>query len=102
VIAESFERIHRSNLIGMGVLPLRFSDGAGRQTLHLDGSEIFEIEGLAGSLRPRSELTLRIHRNDGIIQSVPLIAGLETADELEYFRNGGILQYVLRSRGARH
>jgi len=97
VIAESFERIHRSNLVGMGVLPLQFKDGTNRQSLKLDGSERFDILGIAAGLKPRIELPCRIHRADGKIDTVPLLCRIDTLDELEYFRHGGILQYVLRS-----
>ena len=96
VIAESFERIHRSNLVGMGVLPLQFKDGMTRQSLKLDGSERFDILGIAAGLKPRIELACRIHRADGKIDEVPLLCRIDTLDELEYFRHGGILQYVLR------
>jgi aconitate hydratase len=96
VIAESFERIHRSNLVGMGVLPLQFKDGATRQTLKLDGSERFDILGIAQGLKPRSELACRIHRDSGKVDSLSLHCRIDTLDELEYFRHGGILQYVLR------
>jgi aconitate hydratase len=96
VIAESFERIHRSNLVGMGVLPLQFKDGATRQTLKLDGSERFDILGVAQGLKPRSEIACRIHRAAGTVESLSLHCRIDTLDELEYFRNGGILQYVLR------
>jgi aconitate hydratase len=96
VITESFERIHRSNLIGMGVLPLQFKDGTDRKTLKLDGSERFDILGIASGLKPRIDLTCRIHRASGKIDTVPLLCRIDTLDELEYFRHGGILQYVLR------
>ena len=96
VITESFERIHRSNLIGMGVLPVQFKDGTDRKTLKLDGSERFDILGIASGLKPRSDLTCRIHRASGKIDTVQLLCRIDTLDELEYFRNGGILQYVLR------
>jgi aconitate hydratase len=97
VIAESFERIHRSNLVGMGVLPLQFKDGTDRKSLKLDGSERFDIGGIATGLKPRSELPCRIHRTSGKVETVPLLCRIDTLDELEYFRHGGILQYVLRS-----
>jgi aconitate hydratase len=97
VIAESFERIHRSNLVGMGVLPLQFKDGTTRQSLKLDGSERFDILGICSGLKPRIELPCRIHRSDGKVETVPLLCRIDTLDELEYFRHGGILQYVLRS-----
>jgi aconitate hydratase len=97
VIAESFERIHRSNLIGMGVLPLQFKEGVSRQSLGLDGGERFDIVGVATGLKPRLDLCCRIHRANGSVETVPLLCRIETLDELEYFRHGGILQYVLRS-----
>jgi aconitate hydratase len=96
VIVESFERIHRSNLVGMGVLPLQFKDGTDRKSLKLDGSESFDIVGIAQGLKPRGELTCRIHRANDVIDTVPLLCRIDTLDELEYFRHGGILQYVLR------
>ncbi|HLJ64949.1 MAG TPA: aconitate hydratase, partial [Stellaceae bacterium] len=97
VIVESFERIHRSNLVGMGVLPLQFKAGTTRRTLKLDGSERFDIVGVAAGLKPRAELSCRIHRADGRIDTIPLLARIDTVDELDYFRHGGILQYVLRN-----
>ena len=97
VVVESFERIHRSNLVGMGVLPLQFRDGVTRQTLKLTGSETIDIVGAAAGLRPRMELTMRIHDPDGTVREEPLICRIDTLDEVEYFRHGGILQYVLRS-----
>ncbi len=96
VIVESFERIHRSNLVGMAVLPLQFKEGENRQTLKLDGTERFDIAGIAQGLKPRSELACRIHRADGKVDEVKLLCRIDTLDELEYFRHGGILQYVLR------
>jgi aconitate hydratase len=97
VIVESFERIHRSNLVGMGVLPLQFKDGTTRQTLRLNGDEVLDITGVAEGLRPRKELTLRIRDADGKTREEPVICRIDTLDELEYYRHGGILQYVLRS-----
>jgi aconitate hydratase len=96
VIVESFERIHRSNLVGMGVLPCQFTDGMNRQTLKLDGSERFDIDGIASGLKPRAELKCRIHRADGKVETISLLCRIDTLDELEYFRHGGILPYVLR------
>jgi aconitate hydratase len=96
VIAESFERIHRSNLVGMGVLPLTFREGMDRKTLGLTGEEVLDIEGLA-SLKPRMELTLVIHRPGGAVDRVPVLCRVDTLDEVEYYRHGGILPYVLRS-----
>ncbi|MGC8887361.1 MAG: aconitate hydratase AcnA [Verrucomicrobiia bacterium] len=96
VIAQSFERIHRSNLVGMGVLPLQFKEGINAQTLGLNGSETFDILGLNNNLTPRQELTLVIHRGDGSISKTPIICRIDTAIEVEYYRHGGILPYVLR------
>jgi len=97
VVAESFERIHRSNLVGMGVLPLQFQNGMTRHDLKLTGTETFDILGIAEGLKPRAEMTLTIVRQDGSRDEVPLLCRIDTLDELEYFRNGGILHYVLRS-----
>ncbi len=97
VIAQSFERIHRSNLIGMGVLPLQFPEGSSRQSLGLTGAETVDIAGLDGTLTPRSTLTATIHYPDGRTDSVSLLTRIDTEDELEYFQNSGILQYVLRN-----
>jgi aconitate hydratase len=96
VIVESFERIHRSNLVGMGVLPLTFKDGTTRQTLNLNGQEVLDVVGVEAGLRPRMDLMLRIHDADGSTRELPLTCRIDTLDELEYFRHGGILQYVLR------
>jgi aconitate hydratase len=96
VIAASFERIHRSNLVGMGLLPLQFAGGVDRRTLNLDGSETFDVTGLGGAVRPGMALTLTVHRADGRSESVPLVCRIDTLDEIEYYRSGGILQYVLR------
>ena len=95
VVVESFERIHRSNLVGMGVLPLTFKDGATRHSLNLDGSELIDILGL-DTLTARMDLNLIIHRTNGNTDTVPVLCRIDTADEVEYYRNGGILQYVLR------
>ena len=96
VIAESFERIHRSNLVGMGVLPLVFKDGVTRESLNLDGSEIYALSGLEGDLTPRQDVTLTIQRNDGTKDEVTLMSRIDTLDEVDYYRHGGILHYVLR------
>jgi aconitate hydratase len=96
VITQSFERIHRSNLIGMGVLPLVFEEGTSWQTLGLRGSEQVTIRGLQGELKPRQRLMAEIVAADGGLKRVPLICRIDTVDELDYFKNGGILQYVLR------
>jgi aconitate hydratase len=98
VIAESFERIHRSNLVGMGVLPLQFPEGVTRKTLALDGAEIFDIGGLTRALAPRMQLQCTITRADGSRQTIPLICRLDTREEVEYFRHGGLLHYALRQR----
>jgi aconitate hydratase len=97
VIVESFERIHRSNLIGMGVLPLQFAGSDTRKTLKLDGTETFDIKGVAQGLSPRSELDCTIHRADGTSVDVKLLCRIDTLDELDYYKNGGILQYVIRN-----
>lgn len=97
VIVESFERIHRSNLVGMGVLPLQFKDGVNRETLKLDGSETYDIVGIEGDLKPRQDVKCIITRADGSKEEVDLLCRIDTLDELEYYRNGGILQYVLRN-----
>ena len=99
VIAESFERIHRSNLVGMGVLPLQFADGVTRETIKLDGSETFTIENVAG-LRPRQTVTVHLTRADGSQETFETRCRIDTVNELEYFLNGGILQYVLRKLAA--
>ena len=99
VITESFERIHRSNLVGMGVLPLQFADGVTRQTLKLDGSESFTIRGVAG-IRPRQDVEVLLTRADGTSEKFMTKCRIDTVNELEYFLNGGILQYVLRNLAA--
>ena len=96
VVAESYERIHRSNLIGMGVLPLQFKDGDDRKSLGLTGNETFDITGV-DTLKPRAELSMTIHMEDGSTKDVKLLCRIDTLDELEYYKNGGILHYVLRS-----
>ena len=100
VITQSFERIHRSNLIGMGVIPLCFEEGTSWQTLGLKGSEQVTIRGLHGELKPRQRLVAEIVAADGKLTRVPLFCRIDTYDELEYFKNGGILQYVLRHLAA--
>ena len=97
VIAESFERIHRSNLVGMGILPLVFKEGTDRKTLALDGTEKFDLLGFADALKPRMDIALTIHRANGKIEVVPLTCRIDTLDEIDYYKNGGILQYVLRN-----
>ena len=100
VVAQSFERIHRSNLVGMGVLPLVFEDGTSWNSLGLKGDETVSILGLSGELKPRQILHAEIVSADGKAQKVPLVCRIDTLDELEYFRNGGILPYVLRQLAA--
>jgi aconitate hydratase len=96
VVCESFERIHRSNLIGMGVLPLQFHEGSGVESLRLDGTEQFDVLGLSDDLKAQQELTLRITRADGSSEEVPVCCRIDTDIEVEYYRHGGILAYVLR------
>ena len=96
VIAESFERIHRSNLIGMGVLALQFQNGETRQSLGLNGTEIISLEGISGDIRPAQEVTMIIKRTDGSETRTKLLCRIDTANEVDYYRHGGILQYVLR------
>ncbi len=100
VIAQSFERIHRSNLVGMGVVPLVFEEGTSWQTLGLKGDEQVTLRGLHTDLKPHQRLVAEIVAADGGLKRVPLICRIDTVDELDYFRNGGILQYVLRHLAA--
>jgi aconitate hydratase len=100
VVCQSFERIHRSNLIGMGVIPLVFEEGASWQSLGLKGDETVTIRGLHGDLKPHQRMIAEIVGGDGTLKRVPLICRIDTLDELEYFKNGGILQYVLRHLAA--
>jgi len=97
VIAESFERIHRSNLVGMGVLPLKFPEGKNAESLGLDGSEEFSVEGLDDAIQPKSEVTVRAKKSDGRLVEFKATALLNTAVEVNYYRNGGILHTVLRN-----
>ena len=96
VVAQSFERIHRSNLVGMGVLPLQFKDGTTVQTLRLDGTETYDVIGLSPAVKPQQDLTLRLTRQDGTSTDVPVVCRIDTPIEVEYFQHGGILPYVLR------
>jgi aconitate hydratase len=96
VIAKSYERIHRSNLVGMGVLPLQFKGNTDVAALKLTGDETFEIGGIDNNLQPQQDLTLTIKRSDGSMQEVPLLLRIDTPIEVDYYRNGGILPYVLR------
>jgi aconitate hydratase len=95
VIAESFERIHRSNLVGMGVLPLQFRDGENAESLGLTGNETFSIHNVAG-IEPRQDVEVQVKRADGSSMTITARCRIDTYNELEYFRSGGILQYVLR------
>ncbi len=96
VVAASFERIHRSNLVGMGVLPLQFLEGTNAQSLGLDGSETYSITGLSDSIQPGQKLSLEIRRANGETQTVPVKLRIDTPIEIDYYRHGGILQFVLR------
>ncbi len=97
VVTQSFERIHRSNLVGMGVLPLQFKDGQSAASLKLDGTETFDLSGLAGTdVKPRQDVSLRISRSDGSAENVRLTLRIDTPIELEYYKGGGILPFVLR------
>jgi aconitate hydratase len=96
VIAESYERIHRSNLVGMGVLPLQFVEGEGGETHSLTGREVLSVRGLAGELKPRQKVTVDVTRPDGKKGSFEAVVRLDTPVEINYYRNGGILHTVLR------
>ncbi len=96
VVAQSFERIHRSNLVGMGVLPLQFKEGTTAQTLKLDGSETYDIVGLDANLKPQQDLTLKITRKDGTVENIVVACRIDTPIEIDYYQHGGILPYVLR------
>jgi aconitate hydratase len=96
VVAESFERIHRSNLVGMGVLPLQFKDGESAKTFNLDGTETFDLIGLEGTVVPRQNVTLRVTRTNGETSEHALTLRIDTPIEVEYYQHGGILPYVLR------
>jgi len=97
VITESFERIHRSNLVGMGVAPLVFTDGKTRNDYGLTGREAIGIPRLSGKITPRMTIAAKITYPDGTTAELPLILRIDTADEVAYFENGGILPYVLRN-----
>ena len=99
VIAQSFERIHRSNLVGMGVIPFTFEDGASWASLGLKGDELVEIDGIE-QIKPRQKMVARVTFADGAVKNVPILCRIDTLDELDYFKNGGILQYVLRDLAA--
>ena len=101
VLAQSFERIHRSNLIGMGVLPLEFAGGEGGSNLGLSGYKTFDIEGIAGGIEPRQKLRVRAREESGQEKSFEVLARVDTPVEIEYYRHGGILQYVLRQMSSK-
>jgi len=96
VVAQSFERIHRSNLVGMGVLPLQLKDGTTALSLKLDGTEVYDIVGLDASIKPQQDLILKITRKDGAVENVPVRCRIDTPIEIDYYQHGGILPYVLR------
>ncbi|RXK56573.1 aconitate hydratase AcnA [Oleiharenicola lentus] len=101
VVAQSFERIHRSNLVGMGVLPLQFKEGTTAQSLKLDGSETYDVVGLSPAVKPQQDLTLKITRKDGSVENVSVRCRIDTPIEIDYYQHGGILPYVLRQIVAR-
>jgi aconitate hydratase len=96
VVAQSFERIHRSNLVGMGVLPLQFKEGMNARSLRLDGTETFAVLGLDKELKPQQDLSLRLTRTNGQVETVPVICRIDTPIEIDYYQHGGILPYILR------
>jgi aconitate hydratase len=100
VVAQTFERIHRSNLVGMGVLPLQFKEGVSAQTLHLDGTETYDVLGLDSSLKPQQDLTLKITRANGSQENVTVRCRIDTPIEIDYYQHGGILPFVLRQLAA--
>ncbi|MEO6244327.1 MAG: aconitate hydratase, partial [Opitutaceae bacterium] len=102
VVAQSYERIHRSNLVGMGVLPLQFKDGTTAQTLKLDGTETYDVIGLTADIKPQQDLTLKITRKGGAVEAVPVRCRIDTPIEIDYYQHGGILPYVLRQIVARN
>ena len=96
VVAQSFERIHRSNLVGMGVLPLQFKEGVTAQSLSLDGTETYDVLGLGAELKPQQDVVLRITRKNGERSEVSVRCRIDTPIEIDYYQHGGILPYVLR------
>jgi len=96
VIAESYERIHRSNLVGMGILPLQYLPGQNAESLGLTGFETFDIDGIAKGLKPGQKLSIHVRSNDGTAKTIEAIARIDTPYEIQYYRHGGILQFVLR------
>jgi aconitate hydratase len=97
VIAESFERIHRSNLVGMGILPFQFKEGFDRKKLNIKGSELFSFTNIAKGVGPREEVECEIKYADGTIKKIQLLCRIDTKNEVEYYKHGGILQFVLRN-----
>ena len=97
VLVESFERIHRSNLVGMGVLPLQFKQGDSRESLGLVGTEVFDITGISGTIKPQQDVNVKVSFKDGSTKEITALCRIDTANEVEYFKHGGILHYVLRS-----
>ena len=95
VVASSFERIHRSNLIGMGVLPCQFPAGETGESLGFDGSEIFYLKGVEGDVRPRQSLTLAVRKADGAVREIPLVLRVDTQVEIDYLRAGGMMPFIL-------
>ena len=95
VVARSFERIHRSNLLGMGVLPCQFPEGTGAESLHLDGTEVYDLLGIEPEIQPRQQIDLVVHRHDGRTETIPVTVRIDTPVEVEYYRHQGILPYVL-------
>jgi aconitate hydratase len=96
VIAQSFERIHRSNLVGMGVLPCQFKEGVNAASLGLDGTETYDLIGLEHGVNPQQDVTLVVHRANGETENVPVTLRIDTPVEIDYYQHGGILPYVLR------
>ncbi len=96
MVAQSFERIHRSNLVGMGVLPLQFKEGVTAQSLALDGTETYDVLGLTDQLKPQQDVVLRITRKNGERSEVSVRCRIDTPIEIDYYQHGGILPYVLR------
>ncbi|TMG80519.1 MAG: aconitate hydratase, partial [Betaproteobacteria bacterium] len=96
VVARSFERIHRSNLVGMGVLPCQFKGADGVASLNIRGDEEFDVTGIEAGIRPQMDVTLTIRRKDGSTQQVPLLLRIDTPIEVDYYRHGGILPFVMR------
>ena len=97
VLAESFERIHRSNLVGMGVLPLQFKEGYSRKSLNITGAELITVVDIEKGIKPREEIKCEIKYKDGTSKTIKTLSRIDTENEIEYYKNGGILQYVLRN-----